>query len=325
MIIRLSDTVKNSIKEQYALFIEKYMEKLPANHSVMYLYCLKNKGEDLTTSSLAEKFSLPEKEATDMLNYLSLLSIVEIKGNTATVTGVLEEASKSAKKPPEYTVEEITYIKSSNDEVKRLISESERLLGRFLSYNDLKTIYSFYDFYKLPVDVIIILTEYCVKRDKRNLSYIEKSVIDWAESGIDTVEKAKLRIESFNSESLAIMKAMGINGRAFTPTENDYIRKWKKDGLSLEMIVLACEKAAIKTGKSSFPYADTILSSWKEKGISTQEEAKAEEEAFSNRFSKTETKAPAKNQFNNFKQRSYDYKALEKMLFNKYNKNGEDK
>lgn len=318
MLIKLSENLKNNIKNEYASFIDKYIDKLPPEHSVIYLYCVKSAAVKPISSAEVEKaFNVDSKTVMALFSYLSLLGLAELTEEKAVIKGSASYAAViNPDKKPEYTGDEIAYLKNTNRDVNRLLTESSKLLGRLLKYNEIQTIYSFYDYYRLPVDVILILIEHCVKMGKTHLNYIEKAVLDWAENGIDTPEKAYERIEYFNPENLSIEKAMGITGRVLTPAENEFIKKWKNEyGFNMEMILLACKKTVLLSGKGSFPYADSILKSWYEKGITTAEEAKKEESKRSKKASEKTVKN--KNQFTDYKQRPYDFKALEKKALEK--------
>lgn len=72
----------------------------------------------------------------------------------------------------------------------------------------------------------------------------------------------------------------------------------------------------------SFEYTDKILSNWKSLNIYTMTEVLAADKARSAQkttSSRTSVKTPrpSSNKFHNFKQRSYDYEALEKKLSQK--------
>ena len=326
MLIKLSENIKNNIQNEYAAFIDKYISLLPPEQSAIYLYCVKSAAEKTINSAEVERaFNLDSKTLFSALKYFSQLGMVEFTDGNAVITGTFSKTLPvNPDNKPEYTSDEIAYVKSSNGDVNRLLTESQRLLGRMLKYNEIQTVYSFYDYYRLPVEVTLILIDYCVKMGKTHLNYIEKAVLNWAENGIDTPEKAYERIEFFNSSSYAIEKAMGIKGRILTPAENEFIKKWQTEyGFKTDMIVLACQKTVIATGKGSFPYADSILKSWHEKGISTDEEAGKEEKEKPKAAAQKPTKTV--NQFTNYKQRTYDFKALEKKALEKLHNSQEDK
>lgn len=318
MLIKLSENIKNNIKNEYASFVDKYISTLPPEQSAIYLYCVKSAAEKSINSAEVERaFNLDFKALFSVLEYFSQLGIVEFTDGNAVINGTFSKAlSVSPDNKPEYTSDEISYVKSNNGDVNRLLTESQRLLGRMLKYNEIQTVYSFYDYYRLPVEVTLILIDYCVKMGKTHLNYIEKAVLNWAENYIDTPEKAHERIEYFNASSYAIEKAMGIKGRVLTPAENEFIKKWQTEyGFKTDMIALACQKAVIATGKASFPYADSILKSWHEKGISTAEDVRKEEKKKPNPIAQKPAKAV--NRFTNYKQRTYDFKALEKKALEK--------
>ncbi len=323
MIIRVSEKIKKDVNAEYGSFIDKYIDKIPAEHSVIYLYCVKKAAvSDITAKEAAEALQKDEKDILALFNYFALLDIASIKGDTILINGIpTEKVASPYMNRPDTDIEEVKYAAKANPEIRSLLTEASKYLGRMLSGNDMTTIYSFYDFYKLPIDVILYLFEYCSAQNKSRLSYHEKIALDWAENNIDTIEKAKLRVKAFDADLNAILKTMGIAGRTVTPAENSLIKKWKNEyGFTMDMIIFACEK------KPSFNYADAVLSNWHDKGIKTLEEAKKEDEKYASQRKKESEPKKSKNQFTGFaNQRKYDYDALEKMIFNKYNKPTEDK
>ena len=45
MIIKLSEKIKLNISAEYNAFITSFIDKLPPDHSGIYLYCVKNAAE----------------------------------------------------------------------------------------------------------------------------------------------------------------------------------------------------------------------------------------------------------------------------------------
>ena len=331
MKIKLSEKVKLNIQAEYCAFIDKYIDRFPAEHSGIYLYCVKNSAaKDIDTKEVASVFNKNENDILALFNYLAILDITEAKGNSMVIKGsISEDTPIGLIKRPEYDPEEIEFSRKNNPEIKFLIDKTQEMLGKMLTHKDIETVYCFFDFYKLPVDVILFLIDFCISRNKRKMSYIEATAINWAENGINTVEKAKdWVICSYpqNKETLDILKAMGISGRFVTSSETELIDKWKKEyGFNIEMILYACETTVSSIGKASFKYADKILERWYKNGIKTIDEAKKESEEYSAKQQKDKEKKNSKNQFTNFSnQRKYDYNALEKMMFKKQ-KSTEDK
>jgi len=326
MIVKLSEKVKLNIHGEYCAFIDKYIDRLPVEHTGIYLYCVKNTvDKDIDIKDIASFLNKDEKSIISLFNYLALIDIVSVEEEAFVINGIPKETVLSPyMKKPEVSIKEIEYSKMSNPEIRSLFDEIEKKYGRMLTHKDIESIYIFYDFYKLPSDVILFLFDFCINRNKRRMSYIEKVALDWAENGINSVEKAKDHVCLFlteNEDILSILKAMGITGRFVTSFENELISKWKDDyGFDINMILLACEK------KASFKYADKVLESWHKKGIKTIEAAKKESEEHAEKYHKDHEHKKSKNQFTDFSnQRKYDYTDLEKMIFKKHKSHTEDK
>lgn len=115
-----------------------------------------------------------------------------------------------------------------------------------------------------------------------------------------------------------------------TPGEVEFVRKWTRTyGFSLELILEACRRTMMTVHTPSFEYTDKILSNWKSLNAYTMTEVLAADKARSQNKTSAQSKAesqsgppvkaprPSSNKFHNFKQRSYDYEALEKKLSQK--------
>lgn len=215
---------------------------------------------------------------------------------------------------PDYSTSEIAYY-ADQDDFKQLLYITEKYMGKTLSSNDVQTIISFHDWLGLPTDVIELLVEYCVDNDHRHMRYIEKVAIDWADSGINTIEKAKVRTETYNKSYFAILKAYGITDRSPTPKQIKTMDKWLNEyQLDISVITNACERTIEQINKPEMRYTDSILAAWVKEGVRTVSDlsklpAKPQTN-YNNSKKYSNTKKP--NNFSNYSQRDYDYDALEK-------------
>ena len=91
----------------------------------------------------------------------------------------------------------------------------------------------------------------------------------------------------------------------------------------MDMIQEACSRTIMQTGQPSFQYAHKILTGWFKKGALTPEAVQAldvQHQKRSQDSSRSRTQAPkSPNRFNNFQQRNYDFKELEKQLLERQN------
>lgn len=190
--------------------------------------------------------------------------------------------SAPLKKP---TIPDIEDLMRNSTGFKALLQEAEASLGKSLKTSDIASLAAMYDWAGLPVDVVLIILEYCKALGKTNFRYIEKVAESWLNNGIDTFEKAehyiKDRLEADVRERL-IKSAFGIYDRALTTKESEFVKLWL-DGyhLDISIIKLAYERCIENTGKMSFPYINKILTGWHSQNITTPEQATKAEEAFS--------------------------------------------
>lgn len=211
---------------------------------------------------------------------------------------------------PNYTLDQLKAFKS-DETFARLLFVAEQYLKKTLSANDVRTILFISDKLGFSEDLIDYLIQYCVDRGKKDLRYIEKVALSWADQGITTPEQAAKLAGKYDKSVYDIMKALGRNGIP-TETEVSYINRWKKDyGFETDVIFTACERTVLATDNHRFEYADSILGSWYKAGV----HHKGDIQPLDDHFRKARTARPATgNKFNQFKQNDYDFDALEQEI-----------
>ncbi len=248
-----------------------------------------------------------------------------------------EEAHTATQKPvettaqgrfekPDYSDAQITAI-TSLDEVKWLMARLEQTLGRLLKPADLQTLLFLYESIGFPAELIAYLYEYCASKNKKASSYIEAVGIAWAQSGVDTIEKAETETATYRQSYSVVNRAFGLN-RAPGSIEMKYIHRWTETfGFDNAIIEEACNRTMLSASKPDFKYADKILTRWHTAGIKKKADIAVLDSEFArknaaNTRSKEEhrTTPPAPNRFGAFPQRKYtasDYSAMEGMLLRK--------
>ena len=188
-----------------------------------------------------------------------------------------------AEELPEYTAEDIVKRSEADGGFKAVVSQAQRKLGRALSTSDLKILFGIYDYLALPPDVIFMLLSYCVDLFAEkygpgrlpSMRNIEKEAYSWVNKEILTLEQADEYIKSAAERRGRVNElkaAMGIRGRALTPTESKYIASWLDMGFDNEAILIAYDRTVTNTGSLKWSYMNKILLSWHEKGIHTEAE-----------------------------------------------------
>lgn len=285
----------------------------------------KNQITALTLTDLSDQVSTNASNSASAEVAATTESIADADIANTKMTDFKETTQEFMK--PHYTESQIKQI-TSDDEVKWMMNIIEVYLEHPLRPVDIQLIMYLYESLNFSRELIMYLYEYCISKGKKNASYIEAVALSWAKEGIDTVEKAEANATLYNTNYSAVSKAFGLN-RTPGAVEQQFINKWMtKFKFSIEIIVEACNRALLATGKPDFKYADKILEKWSTKGVRTQkdidkldEEHKrtTSEKLAASSSKKTTAPKQSTNKFNAFPQREYskaDYSDLEQKLMN---------
>ena len=194
------------------------------------------------------------------------------------------------------TSEQIIARANEAADIRFLFKEAQSKMGRTIGYEGQCMLLMMHDQYGLPVEVILMIIEYCVSVGKVSNSYIAKIGKDWGEREIDTIEKADDQISRLRTgdklwrefSSLAGL----VNSRP-TPKQMPYIKCWGTElGFDAEMIYLAYEQMANHCKNFSLSYIDKVLKAWHTAGIKTPADV---EQAESARAAKNDNKPKSKN------------------------------
>lgn len=319
-------------------FIDEYMTKANGEFVKIYLYLLRCMGAGIgsvSVSDIADHFEHTEKDVRRALAYWEKLNVLkleygrdeEIKDIYFTDLGAADTIADSAAYMTDPKGNSCPAPRARKKElqekadVKQLLFVAEQYLG-CLSATDVDRIFYYYDELGFSADLIEYLIEYCVSKGVRSLHYADKVALEWKNAGITTVSGAKARTNTYNRNCFAILKAFGIRGRDPAKPELEYIDRWIKEyGFEQDIILEAVNRTMKALHQPNFGYTEKILLSWKEQGVKhlndirklDAEHQKSRE--YGKKVIRPERAAPsAKNKFNNFEQRNYDYDKLEKEL-----------
>ena len=189
---------------------------------------------------------------------------------------------------PEYSRGAIAAAMEQEPVFQGLCREMEGRLGRIFSDNDLKCLYTIYDYLALPPEVILLLTGWAVRRERRQknnpaafprMPQIQKEAFRWKRLGMDTPERAEdylRRQELVDEREWEILSAVGVTDRRpAVEREREYIAAWVELGVGDELIRLAYERTVYKKGAMNWPYMNKILLSWHEAGYQTTDQVEA--------------------------------------------------
>ena len=336
-------------------FVDRYMTACTPMYALIYIYGLRHSldgGRTLSTQEIGEAFHILETDVLNAWKYWEAQGLVKMDthGESMAIEFLpfpdsATEQKENEKKPektiipeeflqpksynislrPQYTVEELSFYQKQSVDIAKLFSHGEQTLGKLLTYHDLNILFGFYDWLRLPIDVILYLLTYCSEGGHRDLRYVEKAAMDWAERGIDSVEVAQDYTQTFDRDFRAIMKGLGHPSAFPSTTQRKYMNKWLNEmQMPIELILEACDKTAVQIGKPKVTYIDKIIAEWFKDGIKTLKDVAAAEaewkkdtewkkDADWKKTEKNKETPKRRNRFANFTPRERDYDEIERM------------
>lgn len=185
---------------------------------------------------------------------------------------------------PAYSETDVESALTHDMDFVSLRGEVQRLLGKFLTVEELKILLSFNRYLGLPNEVVSVLVGWCKERNRQrgnsrnpSLRMIEKEAYFWAEHGIDTLEEAASFIRSRNLRNSRIEKlknVLQIRGRNLTPSEERYANAWLEMGFDDDALAEAYDRTCVNTGNMNWPYMNRILDRWHAAGLHSLEAVK---------------------------------------------------
>lgn len=312
-------------------FVEEYMPKANAAFVKVYLYALyaAASGRSMEYLDIAKALNLLESDVVQAFRYWQEQGALLINGNSVIINNggseydapaeqiPVQKSEKIKLRRPEYTQNEIASAIAESETLSDMVQLAQEILGKTLSPTDIETLYWFYDGLKFSPEVILMLLEYCVSKEKRRMSYIESVAVSWHERGISGMEAVNEYIKKEsekNSFIYSIRKILGITDRAISQTEEKFINRWH-DMYKMEenMISLAYEQCIIQTAKLSFPYMEKILARWHKEGIHTPEQAEKDNRNFRGAQSSA---VPSSERNYEVYSENYDHEYLENLTRN---------
>lgn len=296
---------------------DEHLKIANGNQLKVLLYLLKNNNKDLTAEAIGEALNMHPEDVKDSLTFWVERKVIGIDAEVITpakaentVSETLsfavvepEEEPKKAKRPvsravrpePGYVIKRL----GSDPGLAMLMDEAQRIFGRMLSNAEAGTLVMLMDTDGLPVDVLIMLIQYCVDNNKGTMRFVEKIGIEWGSEGINTVALAEEKIRTvtetysyFNRVASTFgMKNVGSPTKKQLAFANQWVGTWS---FSDDMLRLAYERCVDSKGELNMDYINGILKKWYMSGWKNPDDVEADS-ANAPKKSSEKTKKKAKN------------------------------
>lgn len=284
--------------------VDKYIKLSSAVQLKVLLVCMRNSSSPIDSDEIAKILDISVSEVDDAILYWSECGILNTETPAAKTAEVKEEIVSQLQKP---TREDVAKRGNEDPKIRFLLREAQMKFGRNLKTNEASAFVWLCDDLGIDVSVLLLLIEYAVSENKKNISFIEKTAIKWKDNGVETLIDAENEIKKAAQNKLAVSvvwKAFGIDARKPSDKEQEYCNTWVNEwGISSELLLRAYNICIDNKAKLVFQYINTVLENWRKKGYKTVADIVDGE--------KTAPKQTKQGK-NNFA--AYDLDAFEKML-----------
>ncbi len=176
-----------------------------------------------------------------------------------------------ADEQPFYSALELGVAAENDPSFKALVDFGQKKLGKIFNTSELARLWSFMDYLKLPMEVVMLVIEDCCAKGKTSLRYITKVCNAFHDEGITSYEKAEAyylaRQESAVFER-EIRTLFGLGDRKLTAAEEEILETWRvKWSVGRDLIDAAYEATVASAKKPSMKYMHRILESWHAAGV----------------------------------------------------------
>lgn len=270
--------------------INTYINEV-SSESLKVLLIIFSEENNPSPHEIATKLDLTISQVEDAFRFWKSKEIINISEKSKTTLSIKKPSAS------QISSEELREAKKKDKYINMLFRQSEQLYSRPLKPMERRTLLYIYEFYNLPIDVILMVIDFCIRYNKpprQILSICEKM----SDNNITTHERAEKEIqlltEKYTIES-QIRHCFGIYDRKLSANEKNLINKWFLEyNFRINMIRLAFNRCIDAIGKLSFQYINKILLNWKKENIKTPEDLEKFENAKS-KISKSISKSTSYN------------------------------
>ena len=241
------------------IFIQDYLPHAPGDYVRVYLYGLMqcyHPTEDMTTERIAHLLDVTEDTVQGAFQYWERQGLVQ----------------RVSDNPPSYQYLNLTASVTSESPMEKAVykhrefnTKMQQLFGtRLLHPAEFMTACEWVEELHLPEEVVLIMVEHFIATKGRSFQFrqLNKTALQWAEKGVNTVEAANdmiMRDSAAYKTAEKVVRQFNLR-RAPTLDEVALARKWLEEyGMDEAAVLVACRETVMGRNPS-FGYLDGILS-----------------------------------------------------------------
>lgn len=189
------------------------------------------------------------------------------------------ELTPPPRQEPVYSAGELVRAREGDPAFSGLCSYFESAAGRILNRREMETLLNVHESLGMKPDVLTLLIGDCARRGRLTAREVERVAYRWHDMGLTDYADAEAYLQQQRdrrSRGARVLALFGMRDRLPGESEQKYIDKWDKLGVSDALLKLAYDRTLLGAGRMSWPYLDKIVTAWHEKGITTPEQAEHE-------------------------------------------------
>lgn len=256
--------------------VEKHLRLAGAIQLKVLLWSLKNLDSKFSPQAISEGLKINLSDAEDALKYWVeagiLTSDSPVKGSESTAPDEIKMVKKVIRSQPiKPSREDVAARGLESSEVAFILREAQSKFGRTLRQNESSTLLWLYDDQGMSSALILMLLDFSVSQQKANIGFIERTAIEWIESGItdiSLVEKWLIKNKEKQKAWSIVESTMGIEHRSPSKKELLSAYKWVNEWeFDRKILRAAYEVCVDTTSKFSLPYISKVLEKWHLSGV----------------------------------------------------------
>lgn len=259
------------------IFINEYMTQAPGDYVKVYLFALMYADFDMrmTNETIAKHLDMEDEDVLKAWTYWEKLGVIrkhyEKPGDKFRYQveflnlKELAYGKKQKSQKPEPNIPDRLKQLMSDDTIKDMYSEIERITGRLFEGKEPAEIISWITDYNANPEMIVYAYSYCVKKKNHsNHKYVGAIVKEWANQGLKTIDQIEDYLEETDNRHYLykrVLRALGFLRNA-TEEEKRIMDTWfDQMGFSIDRVLDACKKT---TGISNpnINYINSVLKAW---------------------------------------------------------------
>ncbi len=255
---------------------DRFIALASGNEIKVILWFFRHISDGFDKDKCASELKIPVCEVEDALIFWCNNGVILKNGEEVLNDNPVKTATPQNVKPSRQDVIK-RGLEDSN--FKLLLSEAQMKFGRNLKTNESQTLLYIYDDLGLDISVCLFLLQYALNEDKMNIRFIEKTAVEWHNSGVKSIIDAEKLITDKIRLNLAwkrTEKAFGIEERKPSAKESQYADLWFNEWeLDDEILTIAYDVCVDSKSKFIFEYCAKTIANWHKEGLIKPDDVRA--------------------------------------------------